>query len=71
MKIIKKMFSISILVALASQVNLGLLESEFVVSAGVILFVIFLYHYDGINPILFGFLSGGMIRTPGTLWRCS
>lgn len=61
MKIIKKMFSISILVALASQVNLGLLESEFVVSAGVILFVIFLYHYDGINPILFGFLSGGMI----------
>lgn len=61
MKNIQKMFAISTLVALASQVNLELLESEFVVSAGVILYVIFLYHYDDINPIPFGLLSGGMV----------
>lgn len=61
MKTIQKMLIVSILVALASQVNLELLESDFVVSAGVILFVIFLYHYEDISPIPLGILSGAMI----------
>lgn len=61
MKTIQKMFIVSILVALASQVNLELLESDFVVSAGVILYVIFLYHYENISPIPLGILSGAMI----------
>ena len=60
-KIISKMLIISVLVALASQVNLELMESEFVVSAGVILYVIFLYHYDDINPVLLGLTSGFMV----------
>lgn len=58
---LQKMFLISLLVALASQVNLELLESEFVVSAGVIIFVIFLYHYDDISPLSVGLLSGVMV----------
>lgn len=61
MKTLQKMLVVSLLVALASQVNLELLKSDFVVSAGVILFVIFLYHYEEFNPILFGLLSGSMV----------
>ena len=58
----KKMLLISILVALASQIDLKLLESEFVVSAGAIFFVIYLYYYgDDIKPVPFGLLTGGMI----------
>lgn len=58
----KKMLLISILVALASQVDLKLLESEFTVSAGAIFFVIYLYYYgDNIKPVPFGLLTGGMV----------
>lgn len=57
----KKMFLISLLVALSSQVNLELLESNFVVSAGVIFYVIFLFYYEEFIPIFFGILSGTMI----------
>lgn len=61
MKNIKKMLVLSILVALASQVNLELLESQFLVSAGVIVYVIFLYHFDDINPIPLGVFSGAIV----------
>lgn len=61
MKNIKQMFVLAVLVALASQVNLELLESEFLVSAGVIVYVIFLYYFDDINPIPLGALSGAMV----------
>lgn len=54
----QKMFIALILVALASQINLELFESDFVVSAGVILFVIFLFYYEKFIPIIFGTLSG-------------
>lgn len=60
-KTIQRYLIALLLVALASQVNLELFESDFVVSAGVILFVIFLYNYDDINPIVFGILSGAII----------
>lgn len=54
----QNMFIALILVALASQINLELFESDFVVSAGVILFVIFLFYYEKFIPIIFGTLSG-------------
>lgn len=61
LKDMPKMIAVSILVAIASQVNLELLESNFVVSAGVIFLVIFLYHYEDINPVPFGIISGTMV----------
>jgi two-component system sensor histidine kinase YcbA len=61
MKGLKKIISASILVALASQINLGLSESDFVVSAGVIIFVTFLYYYEDINSISMGMLSAVMV----------
>lgn len=54
----QKMIIALILVALASQINLELFESDFVVSAGVVLFVIFLFYYEKFIPIIFGTLSG-------------
>lgn len=53
-----KMLIALVLVALASQINLELFESDFVVSAGVIVFVIFLFYYEKFIPIIFGTLSG-------------
>lgn len=60
-KTIQRYLIALLLVAVASQVNLELFESGFVVSAGVILFVIFLYNYEDINPIIFGIFSGAII----------
>ncbi len=61
MKIIKKLLAISILVAIASQVNLGLSESDFVVSAGVIVFATFIYYNKDINLLYMGIFSGVMV----------
>lgn len=61
MKTVQRMLVTSLLVALSSQINLELFESDFVVSAGVVLFVIVMYQYDDISPIPFGILSGIMI----------
>jgi two-component system sensor histidine kinase YcbA len=55
------MFFVSLSIAFASLVNLGLLGSDFVVSAGIIIFVIFLYHYDDMSPVPLGILSGIMV----------
>jgi len=55
------MIAVSILVAIASQINLELLDSNFVVSAGVIFLVIFLYYFEDISPIPFGIISGTMV----------
>jgi len=61
LKTIKRLLVISILVALASQVNLGLSESNFVVSAGVIIFANFIYYNKDINLLYMGMLSGVMV----------
>lgn len=61
MRKFQQMLGIAIFVALASQFNIGLLESSFVVSAGIIIFVIFLYNYDDISPVYMGILSGIMV----------
>jgi len=55
------MFFVSFIVALASQVNIGLINSDFRVSAGIIFFVAFLFHYHELRPIPTGILSGIMV----------
>ncbi len=57
----KKMIFVSLIVALASQVNIGLINSDFRVSAGIIFFVAFLYYYHELRPIPTGILSGIMV----------
>ncbi len=57
----KKMIFVSIIVALASQVNIGLINSDFRVSAGIIFFVAFLFYYHELRPIPTGILSGIMV----------
>lgn len=54
----KKLLYASVLVGFASQINLGLLEGGFRVSAGIILFVALLYFFDDLEPIPTGILSG-------------
>lgn len=58
MKQLKNLITISILVALASQLNIELFGSDFRVSAGIILFAIFLFYYDDSKPITKGVLCG-------------
>ncbi|WP_312907583.1 sensor histidine kinase [Tissierella praeacuta] len=61
MKHYKKMFFVSFIVALASQVNIGLINSDFRVSAGIIFFVAFLFYYHELEPVQTGILSGIMV----------
>lgn len=61
MKNIKKLLAISIFVALASQVNLRLSESDFVFSAGVVIHAIFVYYNKDANLIRMGIFSGFMV----------
>lgn len=60
-KSIRRMFVISFFVALVSQINLGLMNTEFVISAGIIIFVSFLVYYDDLNPVVLGVMSGIMV----------
>ena len=62
MKNFKKMIFVSIIVALASRVSIGLINSDFRVSAGIIFFVIFLFYYEDLKPIQTGILSGIMVN---------
>lgn len=54
----RRLLLVSLLVAFTSQINLGLLAGGFRVSAGIILFVAFLYYFDDLAPIKTGLLSG-------------
>ena len=56
-----KMIFVSLIVALASQVSIGLMESDFMVSAGIISFVVFFFYYTDLKPIPTGVLSGIMV----------
>lgn len=58
MKHYKKMIFVSLIVALASQVSIGLMSSNFIVSAGIISFVVFIFYYEELNPIPTGIISG-------------
>lgn len=55
------MIFVSLIVALASLVNIGLINSDFRVSAGIIFFVAFLFYYHELEPIQTGILSGIMV----------
>lgn len=46
------------MVAIASQVNIGLLNSNFKVSAGIIILVTLLFYYEDLNPVTTGIISG-------------
>lgn len=48
----------SAIVALASQVNIGFLGTDFRVSGGIILLAILLFQYDELKPVLTGVVSG-------------
>ena len=61
MKHYKKTIFVSIIVALASQISIGLITSDFRVSAGIIFFVLFLSYYEELKPIPLGILSGIMV----------
>lgn len=56
------MFFVSIMVALASQISIGLMSSDFRVSAGIIFYVIFLFYYEDLKPIPTGILSGIIVN---------
>lgn len=61
-EIVKRMFFVSVMVALASQISIGLMNSDFRVSAGIILYVIFLFYYEDLRPIPTGILSGIIVN---------
>ncbi|MGF7057650.1 two-component system sensor histidine kinase YcbA [Brassicibacter mesophilus] len=58
MKQLKRMLAASAIIALASQVNIGLLVTDFRVSAGIIFFVIFLYLNRELEPVSTAVMSG-------------
>lgn len=55
------MLVVSLIVAIASQVSIGLISSDFIVSAGAIFFAVFLFHYEEIKIVPTGILSGIMV----------
>ncbi len=56
------MIFVSIIVSLASPVSIGLISSDFRISAGIIFFAIFLFYYEDLKPIETGILSGIMVN---------
>jgi two-component system sensor histidine kinase YcbA len=57
----KKLIFVSIIVALASQISIGLMVNNFRASAGIISFVLFLLYYEELKPIPLGIVSGIMV----------
>ncbi len=49
---------ISAIIALASQINIGILDTDFRVSAGIIFFVLFLFYYRDLQPVPMAVISG-------------
>ncbi|AFS77610.1 signal transduction histidine kinase [Gottschalkia acidurici 9a] len=58
LKHLKRIIGASIIVALASQINIGILNTDFRVSAGIIFFALFLFHYKDMKPIPMSLISG-------------
>lgn len=61
MKHYRKMIFVSLIVALASQFSIGLISSDFRVSAGIISFMVFLFYYEELKPVPTGIISGIMV----------
>lgn len=60
LKELKRMLLISIIVGIGAQIHIGLMESDFLVSAGILFFVSLVYHYD-VKAIPTGIISGIMV----------
>lgn len=58
MRYFKRVIGASVIVALASQINIGILDIDFRVAAGIIFFAIYLFNNKDINPIGMGLISG-------------
>lgn len=58
MKNLNKIIGAAAVVAIASQINIGIMNTDFRVSAGIIFFVIFLYQYKELKPVPMGLISG-------------
>lgn len=58
MKHLKGIIIASTVVSIASQFNIGILGTDFRVSAGIIFFAIILYYYKGLKPVPMGIISG-------------
>ncbi|MGI6330596.1 MAG: ATP-binding protein [Zhaonellaceae bacterium] len=58
MKRFKKLIGASVVVALASQINIGILNTDFRISAGIVFLAIYLYYNKDLKPIETGLISG-------------
>ncbi|NLM43202.1 MAG: ATP-binding protein [Clostridiales bacterium] len=58
MKHFKKVAGASAAIAIASLINIGILDSDFRVSAGIIFFAIYLFYKKDLKPIELGLISG-------------
>lgn len=54
---IKRMVTVAVIVALASQIYINLFVSDFKISFGIIIFPVFLYLFDKLNPSQTGILA--------------
>lgn len=55
------------MVALASQISIGIINNNFRISAGIISFVLFVLYYEDLKPIPIGILSGIMVFSLRTI----
>lgn len=61
MELLRKIIGTVAIITIASQVNIGIMSTDFRVSAGIIFLAIFLYKDKRLKPIPMGFLSGVMV----------
>jgi len=60
-ELLRKIIGTVAIITIASQVNIGIMSTDFRVSAGIIFLAIFLYKDKRLKPIPMGFLSGVMV----------
>lgn len=58
MELLKRIIGAAAIVSIASQINIGIMDTDFRVSAGIIFLAVFLYQYKNFKPIFMGLLSG-------------
>lgn len=58
MELLKRIIGAAAIVSIASQINIGIMDTDFRVSAGIIFFAVFLYQYKNFKPVSMGLLSG-------------
>lgn len=58
MELLKRIIGAAVIVSIASQINIGIMDTDFRVSAGIIFLAVFLYQYKNFKPVSMGLLSG-------------